>query len=243
MLIKTRGIVFKSIKYSETSLIVDIYTEEKGLRKYLISGVRRKKASTSASLFQIMSLVDLVAYHRDDKDLTRIKEIKPDLVFQQIPFDLIKGAIGMFMIEVAQKTIRESEENPSLFNFLHHSFAYLDASANPIANVHLYFLLELSFYLGFVPTGEFQDHCPYFDLKEGIFIAAPPDHPYYMDELRSKQLSQLLQCSMENCHEVKLNRQERKGILNQLLDYYRLHIENFPSINAHQILEEVLEDS
>ena len=81
MLIKTRGIVFKSIKYSETSLIVDIYTEEKGLRKYLISGVRSKKAKTSAGLFQVMSLVDLVAYHRDDKDLTRIKAIKHNYVY------------------------------------------------------------------------------------------------------------------------------------------------------------------
>ena len=59
MLIKTRGIIFKSIKYSETSLILDVYTEELGLQKYIISGVRSKKARTTAGMLQIMSLLDL----------------------------------------------------------------------------------------------------------------------------------------------------------------------------------------
>ena len=44
MLLKTRGIVFRAIHYSETSLIVDIYTEERGLQKYIISGVHSPKA-------------------------------------------------------------------------------------------------------------------------------------------------------------------------------------------------------
>ena len=43
MLIKTAGIIFQTKKYSESSLIADIYTEEKGLRSYIISGVRSKK--------------------------------------------------------------------------------------------------------------------------------------------------------------------------------------------------------
>src|SRR5690606_27448832 len=88
MLLKTRGIVFRSVKYSETSLIVDIYTEEKGLRKYIISGVRKARSSVSAGLFQVMSLVDIVGYEREGKDLNRLKEIRPAYIFRAIPFDL-----------------------------------------------------------------------------------------------------------------------------------------------------------
>ena len=242
MLIKTRGIVFKSLKYAESSLIVDIYTEEKGLRKYLISGVRKKNARTSAGLLQAMSLVDIVAYHRDDKDLTRIKEIKPCYVYQSLPFDLKRGAIGMFMVEVAQKTIREVEENVALFEFLFNSFSFLDQTSSPVANIHLHFMLELSYHLGFIPTGEYTADTPFFDLQEGLFITEPPDHPYYMDEAKSLVLFQLLHTKLDNCHEIKLKRQDRKALLHHLLDYYRLHIESFPKINAHSILEEVLED-
>ena len=118
MLIKTRGIIFRAVKYSETSIIADIYTEEKGLRSYIISGVRSKKAKVKASVLQVMTLVDMVAYHRDNKELNRIKEIKAAYVYRSIPFDIVKGAVGLFMIELARKTIKEAEENPGLFNFL-----------------------------------------------------------------------------------------------------------------------------
>ena len=68
MLIKTQGIVFKSIKYRETSVISDIYTREKGLRDYIFRGVRSKRAKVKASLLQVMSVVDMVAYERTEKN-------------------------------------------------------------------------------------------------------------------------------------------------------------------------------
>ncbi|MEM6967074.1 MAG: DNA repair protein RecO [Bacteroidota bacterium] len=122
MLIKTRGIIFRSIKYSETSIISDIFTEQKGLRTYIISGVRKKNARVSASLLQVMSLVDLVVYHRDDKDMTRIKEIKAAHIYQSLPFDIVKSSVGQFMLELTRKAIREPEENEPLFNFVFQSF-------------------------------------------------------------------------------------------------------------------------
>ena len=80
MLIKTRGIVFRSLKYGETSLIVDIFTEERGLRSYLINGVRSKRGKVKASLLQIMSLVEIVAYDKHERGLNRVKEIHPGRV-------------------------------------------------------------------------------------------------------------------------------------------------------------------
>ena len=65
MLIKTRGIIFKALKYSETSLILDIYTEEKGLRNYIISGVRNKKSKLKTGLLQPTMLVEMVAYEKN----------------------------------------------------------------------------------------------------------------------------------------------------------------------------------
>ena len=119
MLIKTKGIIFRSIKYSETSIITDVFTEKKGLRTYIISGVRKKNARVSASLLQVMSLVDLVVYHRDDKDMTRIKEIKAAHVYQSLPFEIAKSSVGQFMLELTRKAVREPEENLPMFKFVY----------------------------------------------------------------------------------------------------------------------------
>jgi len=240
MLIKTRGIVFRAIKYSESSLIVDIYTEAKGLQKYIVRGVRSKKAKIKASLLQVMSLVDLVGYFREDRELHHIREIRPAYVYQSLPFELRKGAVGLFMAEVARKAIRQSEEHQALFGFLFHYFCALDRSEQSFANYHLHFALHLTTFLGFMPVGGYDPATPYFDLKEGQFIPETPDHPFHLPPELSHPMSHLLENRLEHCHQVRLTASQRRELLGHLLDYYRLHIENFPEIHAHRILQEVL---
>ncbi|HHH50033.1 MAG TPA: DNA repair protein RecO [Saprospiraceae bacterium] len=240
MLIKTRGIIFRAVKYSETSIIADIYTEEKGLRAYIISGVRKKHSKVSAGLLQVMSLVDMVAYYRNEKDLHRIKEIKAAHIYVRLPFDVARSAVGIFMIELARKTIRESEANPRLFHFLFSSFQFLDKSEHSVTNVHLHFMIQLSGFLGFMPGGSVREGTPFFDLKEGIFISNEAGHIHILNKEESLLLYHLLESPLNECHQIKMNKDVRRKLLNSLLDFYKLHIENFPTINAHLILQEVL---
>jgi len=240
-LIKTRGIVLRSMKYSETSIIADIYTEERGMRSYIISGVRSRKARVRASLVQVMSLVEMVAYDRHEKGLNRVREIRPAHVYQSLPFNVRKSAVGLFVAEIARKTIREPEENKKLFGFLFRSFRFLDETTVPITGIPLYFMLELSMFLGFVPAEEWTEETPVFDLQEGVFVAAPPPHAHYLGEEEARLLHQLLGKSLGSCHEVSMQRRQRQSLLLRLIDYYRLHIENFPEIYAHEVLQEVLE--
>ena len=241
MLIKTHGIIFRSIKYSETSIIADIFTEDKGLRSYIISGVRSKNARIKASVLQVMTLVDMVAYHREDKNLTRIKEIKAAYVYHSIPFDVVKGAVGLFMVELARKAIQESEQNKLLFNFLYGSFQQLDATKHTVSNFHIAFMIELTAFLGFLPGGEYTKETPGFDLAEGVFSIRNEAGHHSLDDGQSKLLDTFLKTPMGQSHTIKLNRTERKSFLNQMINFYRLHVENFDSLNAHKILEEVME--
>lgn len=240
MLIKTRGIIFKSVKYSESSLILDIYTENLGLQKYIISGVRTKKAKTQASLLQVMSLVDLVAYYRENKSLNRIKEVRPAYIFTNLPFDVRRSAIGQFMTEIARKSIKEAEKNQPLFQFLFDSFVFLDKTPQSVANLHLLFIIALTYFLGFTPGGDYSDQTPFFDLKEGMFLAQKPDHPHFMSAFQGQCLDLFLNADREQCHQIAISREDRAKILRLLIDFYRLHIENFPTIFSHEILEEVL---
>lgn len=240
MLIKTRGIVFKAKKYSETSLIVDIFTEEKGLRSYIVSGVRTQRPTVSAGLLQPMTPVEIVAYHRDDQDLTRLKEVKPHHVFQSIPFDIRRSSVGLFMVEVARNTVHGHEAQPVLFDFLLYNFVFLDETMHPIANLHLHFMAHLTEFLGFLPGGDFGPDSPFFDLQEGVFTHEKPPHQYWLTELAAGKLYQLLMLPLERCHEVFFERDERRFFLKNMLMYYRLHIENFPTVHSHEVLEEVL---
>lgn len=237
-MLKTRGIIFRAKKYSETSLIVDIYTEEKGLLSYIISGVRSKKSRVAPALLQVMALVEIVAYDRPDK-LNRIKEIRAAHVYQKLPFDLVRGSVGMFMAEVARKTIREAEENKELFQFLFACFERLDTCDTPFANMHLYFMLQLSAYLGFMPGGEACDETPFFDLQEGYFVENPSTHTYTLDRAQSLLWHQLLDSTLEEVHQVAMSRSQRQALLQHLIDFFGLHLDHFPQIHTNQILEDL----
>ena len=240
MLLKTRGIIFRSVKYGESSLILEVYTEERGLRKYIVSGVRKARSSTPASKLQLMNLVDLIAYERPGKDMTRIKEVRPALIYTRIPFEVDRGTIGLFMLEVARNSIRESEENPALFTFLFESFAFLDRTTGPTANIHLHFLLELTTHLGFLPSGSYSDATPLFDLQEGHFTGGFPGHTEYLDANRSALMYRLLHADRQELADITTTRDERSGLLTDLLRYYRYHIEGMREINSLPILRQVM---
>lgn len=238
MLIKTRGLIFRATKYGDSSLILEVFTEAKGIRKYIVSGVRQARSRTPASLVQPMNLVDLVAYERDGKDLTRLKEVRPAHVYTQLPFDVFRGTIGLFMLEVARNAIRESEENPALFDFLYAAFEFLDTTTGPVTHLHHHFMLELTAHLGFLPSGEYSAETPLFDLKEGQFIAGHPGHPDYLDEARTKLLFRLLHANRSELAGITSSRAERTGLLTDLLRFYQYHIEGMREVNSFKVLRD-----
>ena len=242
MLHHTKGIVFSTVKYSESSVVAKIYTEELGLQSYMINGVRRAKASTKPALLQPLTLLDMVVYFRENKNLQRIKEVKLAYTFVAIPFDIVKSSVALFMAEILYKTIKETaESNQEQFDFLYHYIQFLDQTPESVANVHLHFLLNLSRYLGFHPQNNFdKEKCRLFDLQEGIFVGQRPVHPHYFDPNCSEVLSILMESRVQHLHEIRLKRSLRRVLLDGLIQYFELHIENFREVKSIRILNEVL---
>lgn len=242
MLHNTRGIVLKTIKYGETSLIARIYTEQLGLQSYLIGSVRSTQAKHKAALLQPLSLLDMVVYHKKGKSIQHLKELRPAHLFRQLPFEVIRSTLALFVAEVLYKTLKEEEANEPQFEFLYQFVQYLDLSRHSLANVHVAFLVEMSAYVGFRPHNNFDraQQRTVFDLMEGSFSThTPTQHPYYAELPLSEQLSQLLDTPIANAHQLRLTADTRRQLLQLLLVYYRLHIENFGETHAWQVLTSV----
>ena len=242
MLHKTRGIVFRQIKYSETSVIAKIYTELFGLQSYLIRGVRNKKSKIKPALLQHLSLVDIVVYHKEKKDIQHIKEIISAFRFTSIPFDIKKSAIVIFLNEILYKSIKEEEANSELFNFLFNSIQILDLKKNRVSNFHLLFLIQLTKFLGFFPKGNFSNENVTFDLQEGIFIKSETQTEYLTGMPFSKYLFDLTNTSFEDLGSLLILPKYRNELLNTILKYYRLHLPGFGSIKSYQVLQAVFNE-
>lgn len=239
MLHKTRGIVLRTVNFSNTSIITTVYTEEFGVQNYLIKGAKRKTSSIKANLFQPLFLLDLVVYKKEKKKLQTIKEASMETHFVSIPADPSKTSILFFLNEILLKCLQEEENNPELFSFLHESMQTLETAEKNISNFYLIFLIRLSRFLGFYPQGKYSETHLFFDLQEGVFANTEPLHPEYLTQENSKTFNRLMVSTYYSMDALILSATERKSILNILLRYYNLHLSNMGSITSHKVLEQV----
>ena len=241
---KTKGIVLRTVKYGETSIIVTIFTELFGVQSYLVNGVRTstKKGTGKANLFQPSAILDLVVYHNELKHLNRIKEFKWAVIYQHVLSDVPKNAVALFMVELLTKCLKQPEGNPDLFHFTEDAFLHLDESSETVtANFPLYFALHLPVFFGFRINDNYSEKNSFLDLQEGSFVQEQPSHPYFIEDKQAAITSQLLKTQRpEELEEIRLNHDFRRNLLYAYEKYYVLHIQDFGTMKTLPVLREIL---
>jgi DNA repair protein RecO (recombination protein O) len=241
---KTRGVVLRTVKYGETSLVVTIFTELFGIQSYLVNGVRTssKKGPGKANLFQPAAILDLIVYHNELKNLQRIREFKWAVLYQHIFFDVLKNSVALFMVELLQKCLRQPEPNPELYYFVEDAFLHLDAGESRVlANFPLFFILHLAGFFGLRIDDIYNERYPFFDLAAGQFVAEHPQHPHVLEGNHSYITAQLLRVRQpEELHELALNQDTRRILLQAYLTFYVLHVPDFGELRTLAILQTVL---
>lgn len=227
MLHKTQGICIHFIKYKETSIIAKVYTKNFGLQSYLINGVRKERSTFKIALFQPLTQLDMVVYHKEGKDmLQRVSEIRCPQPYQSLPFDGLKMNIAFFLSEILSKTLQGEEEHQELYDFLATELNALDASQNP-ENFPIYFLIRLIEKLGFLG----KDASVIFEQL--YQVQAIKQKPAYF-EPEIQWLEKLQQT--QDFESLEIPTSIRKQLLNYLLAYYRFHFEYFGEIKSLNIL-------
>lgn len=240
MLVKTRGVVFHQLKYSETSIIAKIYTEDFGIQSYLVKGARSKKSRISTSLFQALTLVELVAYRKEKSSLSHLKEIKSLHQYTSIPFDIIKSSIHIFVNELLYRSIQEEEANPALFEFIFSAMQWLDLSPKHYYNFHLVFAIQLSRHLGFFPRGNYSISTAVFDLVEGCFECKSNKTHQCIENSHAEFFSQLCNSSFENMKSIKMNGELRTQLAEKIIIFYQYHLANFEELKSLNVLKSIL---
>jgi len=240
----TKGIVLRTVKYGETSVIVTILTSLLGIQSYLVNGVRTstKKGSGKANLFQPSAILDMVVYHNELKQLQRIKEFRWDSLYQNILSDVKKNAVALFMVELLTKCLKQPEANAQLFHFVEDAFLHLDEAPDAVAaNFPLFFALHLPVFFGFRVNDNYSENRPFLDLEEGDFVQEQPRHPHFLEDKQAFITSQLLKVQQPGeLKDIKLNHEFRRNLLFTYEVYYKLHVQDFGTLKTLPVLREIL---
>jgi DNA repair protein RecO (recombination protein O) len=236
---KVQGIVLNSVNYNDKYLFVQIYTDSLGRMTYLLPKVTGKTSKLKKALFSPLSVLDMEVEHRPARDIQRIREAHPAFPLHTVATDLNKASMAFFLSEFLSKILRDVNENNNLFRYLLHSIEILEYTEKNIANYHLVFMLGLARYLGFYPNFENYRQGACFDMLNGIYVDRRPLHNHFVSENESFTLSKLDRISYENMHLFRFSRQNRNNIVNRILEYYRIHLHDFPAIKSLDVLHEL----
>ena len=237
MVVTTRAIVFSAIKYAEADLIVSCFTESSGLKSYMLRGVlKSRKGKIKASYFQSLTQLEIVAVHKDKGTLESIREVKIDYPYETLHTDVVKSSVVMFLSEMLKNSIKEEEKNEVLFQFLQHSFMWLDTNEE-IANFHILFLLKLTAYLGFFPDASGKQE-PFFNLSEGYFQNSSTGD-YCQSGEAVEGLKQFFGINFDSLQKIKLTKTQRLQVLNLLLVYYQLHLQGYKKPKSLSVLNQL----
>ena len=122
--------------------------------------------------------------------------------------------------------------------FISDSVIRLDRMEKGVANFHLWFLVQLSAYLGFYPGNEFSDGA-FFDMRSGLFTPSLPIHAVCMDQENSSLLGHLMDCSADELDELRLSRERRSAFLESILEFFGYHLDAIRTVRSISILREV----
>ncbi len=236
-MLNTEGIIFRQTRFKESSLILDIFTREQGLQSFIINGVFTKKDQRLASVLQLMNIVQLVVYFNEHKNLHRIKEVNPSVLYKQIPFDIRRSAVGTFMLEVCRKSIKGFQVNEELFDFLKSRFISLDEIEQLNPYYPLFFLVDLSYHLGFNPLDNFSNTDNCFDLLNGTFCPQNLHNIHLVSPEESEQLAKLFRKLPPE--EYLKSIEQRRKIMQHLLSFYKLHVDQFKELKSLDIFKEI----
>jgi len=240
MLHKTRGIVLRVSDYSESSVVAKIFTEKFGLQAYIINGVKKPRAKIKMNMLQPLHLLDMVVYHKPNGGIQKVSDIRNLPVLTTIPYDIIKSSITIFLNEILYKSLKEQSEDIFLFEYVYKAVELLDESRTSMANFHLIFLTKLTKFLGFYPDMSYADSSTFFDLKNGVFTNVHPNHSFLIADAELIFFIKIMRSSLNNIEALKIDSSSRKCLLDKVIDYFNLHIDNFGIVKSREILEEIL---
>ncbi len=239
MLQKTKGIILHQLKYTDSGIIVQVYTRDFGRLSLIIKGMRSRKSGKHNVFFQPLSVLDIVVYLKESRSIQIMKEFSVSYIPADVYSDVRKTSIALFLGEMLTSVLKEESSQPDMFDFIERSIRYFDTGRMNYLNFHIAFLIGLSSYLGFEPGLRTSPDNKYFDMENGIFVPLPPVHGNYINPDISDLLARFFRSSYDQTSSIPLTGTIRNEVLDSIIKYYSVHLPGLKKINSLEVLKEI----
>ena len=79
--------MLRTVKYNDTSVIADLFTEQWGRVAYLVRLPHSRKSGLRSVFFQPLSMLEYESDYRPRLNLQHLREVRPAYLFRSLPYD------------------------------------------------------------------------------------------------------------------------------------------------------------
>lgn len=228
-------IALRTVKYSDRSSILSVYSRQEGRLSLLVPAGQGKQAARMRALLMPMGRFECVADIRPGREIYPFRDLRPILL--PPVGDPVRSTLALFVTDLLSGLLKESMPDPLLFDFINRSIEQLSTlPTKQLANFHIVFLILLTRFLGIEPDWGSYREGAIFDLAEGIFRQSPPPHRNFLTSSDSSVAFTLRRISYRNLHLFAMSRFDRNRLLDSILHYYQLHYPSLPTLSSLPIL-------
>ena len=233
MIISSSAIVLSKLKYRDNDLIIKLFVRELGLTSFIVRGGSKKNKT---NYFQQLSLLEIEFDFNGKRNLHYFKDFESKYNLKTIHTDFKKMAVIIFLSEVLSKILIHQQKDYQLYDYIEDAIKHYDKDIFS-STFHIIFLINLSKFLGFYPDMK-NDNYQYFDLQNGSYTNKKySDYIIFDDDL--KCFNKILGINFDEISSLTFNSVQRKNLLDNIILYYKIHIENFVSVKSLEVLRKL----
>ncbi len=229
-------VALRTIKYNDKHSILSVYSLEMGRLSFLVSAGNGREANRRRAMFMPLSIFECVASIKPGRELHTMRDPRVLMPLHGLHSHPMKGAVAMFIADVLNSVLRESQSDNATFAFLVDAITRLDVMNEGIANYHLCFLYRLGRFIGIEPDISSYQKGAVFDMQEGRFRMTPPMHHKYLNATDAGVLAMLSRITFDNMRFYKFNRNQRNDLLDKILEYYTIHYSSLSQMQSLEVL-------
>lgn len=235
-IIKTEAIVLSKINYSESSLIVSLFTKSNGLTSAIIKGGRRPK-SKLASVVDVLNHLQIILYKKEARDIQIISSADLISHYPKIKSKIELSGYAFAICELIKNLLVENESNELVFNGLVRILSLIDNEIEPpevlFGRFLIFFVKEIGYEINLetceLCTAELNPDMKSIYYSTAGFICSKCGEG---KNLNNSELFNYLYCLKNKKNVNSFSERIYKTGIQFLISYLKSHIDSFKGLNS-----------
>jgi len=242
------AIVIGSVPYSDSSIIVRVYTKDSGMVPLFVRRTKSKSKRNTSALWHPLAAINITDLKRKSpSSLGTFTEVDRAVPANNLLKDPRRSSVAFFIAEFMDKSIDVDAPMEDLFVLLWDTIKLLDFSEE-ISNLHFYFLARVVDILGLMPSEidiDSLDLINSLNLTSGEWSSSPPSltlTSHFLSVKLAQRMRAILGMEFDNMRSLNLEKQERKDLLLGMVMFIQLHHAGLKEIKSYEVLETIFSD-